>query len=138
MLDRLFAYVADAGELVLRLGLGIVFIGHGWSKLQKPAAFAALLRQLRVPAPLFFAWVVALLETVGAALIIVGVATRVMALGLAINMLVALVTVRIGKTPFLSGPEGEGWDFELLLLVSSLALVFTGAGRFALDPSLGL
>lgn len=138
MLDRLFAHVADAGELVLRLGLGIVFIGHGWSKLQKPAAFAAQLRPLRVPAPLLFAWVVALLETVGAALVIVGLATRVMALGLSINMLVALVTVRIGKIPFLSGPEGEGWDFELLLLVSSLALVFTGAGRFAFDPALGL
>jgi putative oxidoreductase len=138
MLDRLFADVADAGELVLRLGLGIVFIGHGWSKLQDPGAFAELLRQLRVPAPLLLAWVVALLETVGAALIIVGVATRLMALGLAINMLVALISVRIGKVPFLSGPQGEGWDFELLLLVSSLALVFTGPGRFALDPYLGL
>src|SRR4051794_33762875 len=130
MLDRLFADVADAGELVLRLGLGIVFIGHGWGKLQNPSAFAELLQQLRVPAPKLLAWVVALLETVGAALIIVGVATRLMALGLAINMLVALVNLRIGKAPFLSGPEGEGWDFELLLLVSSLALVFTGPGRF--------
>jgi putative oxidoreductase len=91
-----------------------------------------------VPAPTFFAWLVALLETVGAALIILGVATRLMALGLAIDMLVALVSVRIGKAPFLSGPHGSGWDFELLLLVSALALVFTGAGRFALDPQLGL
>jgi len=138
MLDRLFAPVADVGELVLRLGLGIIFIGHGWSKLQNPGAFAGLLRQLRVPAPTFFAWLVALLETVGAALIILGVATRLMALGLAIDMLVALVSVRIGKAPFLSGPHGSGWDFELLLLVSALALVFTGAGRFALDPQLGL
>jgi putative oxidoreductase len=138
MLDRLFADVADTGELVLRLGLGIIFVGHGWSKLQNPAAFAELLRQIRVPAPKFFAWAIALLETVGAALIIVGVATRLIALGLAINMLVALVSVRIGKAPFLSGPQGEGWDFELLLLASSLALVFTGAGRFALDPHLGL
>jgi uncharacterized membrane protein YphA (DoxX/SURF4 family) len=67
-----------------------------------------------------------------------GVATRVLALGLAIDMVVALATVRIGKAPFTSGPQGGGWDLEFLLLAILVAIVFTGAGRLALDSYLGL
>src|SRR5713101_8942007 len=100
MLDSVFAPYASVGELILRLALGITFLAHGRGKLKSPAAFAGFLRQLRVPAPLFSAWLVALLETVGAVLLILGVATRLIALGLAIDMVVALARVRIGKARF--------------------------------------
>jgi putative oxidoreductase len=138
MLANLFAPHASVGELVLRLALGITFFAHGRGKLKNPAGFAGFLRQIHVPAPVLNAWLVALLETVGAVLLILGLATRVLALGLAIDMVVALATVRIGKAPFTSGPQGGGWDLEFLLLAISVALVFTGAGRFALDSYLGL
>jgi len=138
MLDKLFAPYAGVGELILRLALGITFIAHGWGKLNSPAGFAGFLKQIRVPVPLLSAWLVALLETGGAVLLILGLATRLLALGLAIDMLVALLIVRVGKAPFVSGPQGSGWDFEFLLLVTAFALVFTGAGRFALDAHLGL
>jgi putative oxidoreductase len=138
VLDRLFAPYAGIGELILRLALGITFFVHGRDKLKNPAGFAGFLRQIHVPAPLVNAWIVALLETVGAVLLILGVATRVLALGLAIDMIVALATVRIGKAPFASGPQGGGWEFEFLLLAISVALVFTGAGPFAIDRALGL
>jgi putative oxidoreductase len=140
MLDKLFAPYADVGELILRLALGFVFFPHGWAKLKDPATFTGFLRQLGVPAPAFFGWLVALLETVGAGLIILGVATRVLALGLAIDMLVAIVAVKIrmAKAPFSSSAQVQGWEFEFLLMAGALALVFTGAGRLALDPYLGL
>jgi putative oxidoreductase len=138
VLDNLFAPYAGVGELILRLALGITFFAHGRDKLKNPAGFAGFLRQIHVPAPLFNAWLVALLETVGAVLLILGAATRVLALGLAIDMVVALATVRIGKAPFTSGPHGGGWDLEFLLLACAVALVFTGAGHFALDRYLGL
>ena len=138
MLDGFFAPYAGVGELILRLALGITFLAHGRGKLKDPAAFAGFLRQIRVPAPLFSAWLVALLETVGAALLILGVATRLLALGLAIDMVVALATVRIGKARFTSEPQAAGWELEFLLLALSLALVFTGAGRLGLDRYLGL
>jgi putative oxidoreductase len=138
MLEKLFAPYAGLGELIMRFAVGITFIAHGRSKLKDPASFAGFLRQIHVPAPLLNAWLVALLETVGAVLLMIGVATRVLAAGLAIDMVVALATVRIGRARFTSGPQGGGWELEFLLLAISLALVFTGAGRFALDPWLGL
>jgi putative oxidoreductase len=132
-----FEPYAGVGELILRLGLGITFFAHGREKIKNPAGFAGFLRQIHVPMPLLNAWVVALLETVGALLLILGMATRLIALGLAIDMLVALFTVRIGKAPFTSGGQGAGWDFEFFLLMASLALLFTGAGRLGLDRYLG-
>ncbi len=137
MLANLFTPYAGVGELILRLALGVTFFAHGRGKLKNPAGFAAFLRQIHVPAPLFNAWLVALLETAGAVLLILGIATRILALGLAVDMGVALATVRIGKAPFASGPQGGGWELEFLLLAVAVALLFTGAGRFALDSYLG-
>ncbi len=129
--------VAPAGELVLRLALGSTFIAHGRHKLKDPSKFAELLRQMGVPAPLVAAWGLALLETVGAGLLMAGVATRPLALALAVDMAVALGKVRIPSAPFTSGPQTSGWDSELMLLAGALALVFTGGGRFAADRALG-
>jgi putative oxidoreductase len=137
VLDNLFAPSGGVGELVLRLGVGITFFAHGREKIKHPAGFAGFLRQIHVPMPLLNAWIVALLETLGAVLLMVGFATRLIALGLAIDMLVALATVRIGKAPFTSGAQGAGWDFEFILLMASLALVFSGAGRLGIDPYIG-
>jgi putative oxidoreductase len=131
-------WAVGIGPLILRLALGVTFVAHGREKLRDPAGFAGFLRQIHVPFPLFNAWLVVLLETVGAVLLMLGLATRLIALGLAIDMIVALATVRIGKAPFTSGGKGGGWDFEFVLLAAALALVFMGAGRFGLDRLLGL
>ena len=137
MLENFFAPYAGVAELILRLGLGITFFAHGRDKIKNPAGFAGFLRQIHVPLPLVNAWIVALLETVGAVLLILGIATRLIALGLAIDMLVALATVRIGKAPFTTGGQSTGWDFEFILLRASLALVFSGAGPLGVDHYLG-
>ena len=130
--------IAGGGELVLRLALGITFFAHGRHKITDPNAFATFLKQLGVPAPQLSAWSVALLETVGAACLMLGIGARPIALALAIDMAVALAKVRIPKAPFTSGPEKSGWDSEFMLLASALALAFTGGGRFSIDHALGL
>jgi putative oxidoreductase len=137
VLENLFAPMAGVGELILRLAVGITFFAHGRGKIKNPAGFAEFLRQIHVPAPLLNAWVVAVLETLGALLLVLGLGTRVIALSLAFDMLVALATLRIGKVPFTSGPQGSGWDFEFMLLAAPLALVFLGAGQFGIDHILG-
>lgn len=135
----------DWGLLILRLGLGIIFPFHAWLKLNPngpskgPAGFVGFLKQMGVPLPGVLGWVVILLESVGAALLIIGLGTRIVALGLVIDMLVAIILVKRGmqKAGFLD-PQKGGWEFEFALLAQALALVFTGAGSLALDRIFGL
>jgi len=145
MLENVFSSAADWGLLILRLVLGIIFITHGWPKLNPnspmkgTAGFGGFLKQIGVPLPMFFAWVVALLETIGAVLLILGVGTRILALGFATIALVAilLAKIRFMKVGFVA-QQATGWEFDFSLLGSSLALVFLGAGTLALDPLVGL
>ncbi|MDR5684417.1 MAG: DoxX family protein [Armatimonadota bacterium] len=144
MLADIFSAVSDWGLLILRVALGVIFIVHGWPKLNPNspikgiAGFAGFLQQLGVPAPRLFAWVVALLEAVGGVLLILGPLTRLISVGLAIDMLVAIILVKRGmaKAPF-ADPKGAGWEFEFALLAASLALVFTGPGAIALPWGAG-
>ncbi len=83
---------------------------------------------------------VALLESVGAGFLVLGLATHLVALGLVVDMFVAIVAVRIGraKAPFASTPQVQGWEFEFVLMGAAIALFFIGAGRFSIDALLGL
>lgn len=145
MLESIFAPVQDWGPLILRLGLGIIYPFHAWLKAnpQGPTGgvrgFRGRLAQMHVPLPGLFGWVVVLLESVGAALLILGLGTRILALGFAIDMLMAIILAKRGMAHkgFME-PDGTGWEFEFALLVAALALVFTGAGRIALDRIIGL
>lgn len=145
MFENLFSSYSDWGLLLLRLAIAIVFIAHGWPKLNPngpmkgPAGFAGYLKQMSVPLPGFFAWVVALLETVGAVLLILGLGTRILALGFVINMLVAIFrALRPMGAKFTDMAGGPRWELEFLLAAAALALVFTGAGSISMDALLGL
>ena len=145
MLESVFAPLSDWGLLILRLGLAIVMVNHGWPKLNPNgpmkglSGVAGFFKQAGIPLPTFFAWVVALLETFGAVLLILGLGTRILALGYVIDMFVATRWVRIGmgKSPF-AGGQGIGWEFEFILGTAALALLFTGAGSLALDRLFGM
>src|SRR5207247_5017816 len=99
MLEHFFSPMSDWGPLILRVALGILFPFHGWMKLNPkgpmkgPAGFACFLKQLGVPLPVFFAWMVALLETGGAVRLILGLGTRILAHACAVDMLVAIQMV---------------------------------------------
>jgi putative oxidoreductase len=145
MLEHLVAPYSSWGLLVLRLGVAAVFFAHGWPKLNPrgpmkgPAGFAGWLEQLHVPLAPALAWVVALLETAGAGLLALGLGTRLLAVGFGIDMVVAIsVALRPMGASFTSmEPGASAWELEFLLLVSSLAMVFTGAGAISLDRLLG-
>lgn len=145
MLENIFSPYVDLGPLILRISMGIIFLVHGWPKLNPnspmkgPAGFGGALKQMGVPLPTFFAWVVALLETVGAVLLIVGLGTRLLAVGFAIDMLVAILVakMRVMKVGF-TAQQTTGWEFDFILLAGSLALLFLGAGSIAVDAAIGL
>lgn len=135
----------DWALLILRVGLGILFPFHGWMKLNPngpvkgPAGFAGWLKQMGVPLPQFFGWFVPLLETAGAALLVLGLGTRFLALGFVIDMLVAIQLAKRGmmKKRFME-PDGTGWEFEFMVLVAAAAVLVAGAGAISFDRVIGL
>jgi putative oxidoreductase len=143
MFETLFPLSTDVGLLILRLGFAFVFILHGWPKLNPggpmkgPAGFAGFLKQMGVPLPMLFAWIVALVETIGAGLVILGLATRLLALAFAVIMVVAIWAKRRFMKVGFTAQQATGWELDFVLLTASLTFVFTGPGALALDPLLG-
>lgn len=125
MRSLLTRVLPDWGPIFLRLGLGTVFMAHGWAKLGTPGGFN--IANWGWPYPVFWAWVVVLVETFGGLLIVVGLLTRVAALLIAAVMAVAIIEIK-GVQGFIGG-----FEFEFSLLMIALALVFTGGGRLSVD-----
>jgi putative oxidoreductase len=114
--------------LVLRLVLGAIMTVHGYSKvfggLSHHAQFVA---SLGIPA--WLAYVSAAAEFLGGIGVIVGLLTRLAALGIVIDLSVA-----IGKVHWKNGFTGNGnYQFPLALAAMAVVLIFFGAGPIAMD-----
>ncbi len=78
--------------LAIRLIWGIMFILTGAGKLGNISQVIEFFNSLQIPNPVFFAWLVALTELIGGALIVLGLWTRVAAIPLIAIMVVAYAT----------------------------------------------
>ena len=123
------------GLTVLRVIVGVVFFVHGFQKLfaMGIGGVAGFLGQVGVPAPGLFAVVVTLVELLGGLALVLGLFTRVAAISLSVDMLVATLTVHLSAGFFVS--DG-GYEFTLVLLAASAALAIAGPGEAALDRAL--
>ena len=118
--------------LVLRLVLGIIMIGHGYSKV-----FGGLHHHVQMVSSLglpgWLAYFSAAAEFFGGILVIAGLLTRLAALAIAVNMVVAIV-----KVHWHNGLLGNGgYQFPLALAAIAFALIFLGAGPIALEALRG-
>jgi putative oxidoreductase len=129
------ATLSSAGLLVLRVVVGLTFVMHGVDKLGHLSSARQLFASLDIPAAALTAPFVAVTETVGGVLLIAGLATPLVGVALAIDMLVALLTARLGHGFF---ARDGGIELEMLLGGASVGIALAGAGRFSLDASLGL
>ncbi len=98
------------GLLLLRLGLAIVFVSHGYPKLFRDAQkYADMFTQMGFPFGTSYA--IGILELLGGLLVAVGLFTRPCALLLAIEMGVAVWRVHLTKS-YLAVNE---YEFPLML-----------------------
>jgi putative oxidoreductase len=129
---------------IVRIVLGVVFFAHGAQKALGWFGGAGLQstvrvfrEQLRIPAPLALLSVAA--EFLGGLGLIVGLLSRIAALGIAVVMIVALVAVH-GKFGFFMNwygeKQGHGIEYHILVLALALAVMIKGAGAFSLDQVL--
>ena len=134
-MDRL----AEFAPLVVRAIVGVIMAAHGLQKLLGgPANFGGVLGQLGVPAPTLMAFVVTFVELVGGILLVVGLFSRLAALLLTIDLVVAILLVKVG-VGFLSPQSGGvGAELDLALIAGFLAVLFAGPGRISLDRALGI
>jgi putative oxidoreductase len=115
---------------LLRLTLGVVFIGTGWGKLHSLDKVTDFFTDLHLPAPHFQAVLVASTEFFCGILILIGLLTRLAAIPLAITMIVAILTAKREQLDGFSALLGfEEWSY----LVMYLALIFAGPGKLSLD-----
>lgn len=124
----------DAGLALLRIVTGAVFLAHGAQKLFTYGLAAATegFTKMGVPLPGITGPLVSGLEFFGGIALILGVLTRLAGLGLAIDMLGAIVFVHLAGGFF--APKGV--EFVLTLFAAAATLALTGAGSWSVDAML--
>lgn len=124
---------SDWSLALLRVVLGIIFLYHGYFKLFVPGGFTGTIGffgAIGIPAPVFSALVVSVVEFVGGALLIFGLFTRWTSVVLFIEMLVAFFKVHWQQGFFIM-PPAYGYEFALLILASLVVVAASGAGKWA-------
>jgi len=120
------------GATVLRIPLGVIFLMHAYLALvvMGPGGTAAFQRSLGLPVPEVGAWYLILAHGLGGALLILGLFTRWAALANLPIMAGAFFLVHL-KHGFFVG-RGDGYEYAMLVLAATLALVFLGPGALSL------
>ena len=125
----------DTGKLILRLTLAGLILFHGINKIIHGIAFMSgptgPLAAMHLP--IFIAYGVYIGEVVAPIFIIIGLWTRIAALVVAFNMIMAisLEAWRLALTL----DRGGGWGIELeaFYLLAAVTVFFLGPGRYALS-----
>jgi putative oxidoreductase len=125
----------DLAILVLRVTLGVMFVGHG---LQKTfglfggpgiAGVSQMFSGLGLSPALFWAYIASYTELLAGAFLCLGLFTRASAALLLIVMIVAIWKVHLSKGFFLA--QG-GFEYAFLISAVCVALILLGPGRFSI------
>ena len=141
-LDLLLGTYPSWSHLIVRLGLGVVFVAHGGQKVLGwfggpglKATIQTFQQYMKVPPPATV--IAALTELLGGLAMVVGLLARPAALGLIVVMLVAIAKVHGPHGFFInfSGTPGKGHgvEFNVVLIAMALSILIGGAGILSLD-----
>ena len=123
--------------LAVRLYWGWQFAQTGWGKLGNINKVINFFTSLGIPAPALNAWFISGLELVGGVLLILGLGSRLIALPLVIDMVVAYIAGdREALGMIFSDPDKFYAAAPYTFLVASLIILIFGPGKFSLDAQL--
>jgi putative oxidoreductase len=137
-MKKFFAVRTHSGDvdvvlLLIRLVTGFAFLLHGWGKIQHPMSWMG--PESFIPA--IFQALAALAEFGGGVLLILGLFTRLGALGLLITMLVAVIMhAFIMGDPFVNFTGGRSFEPATIYFLISLLILVMGPGKFSFDQKI--
>jgi putative oxidoreductase len=136
--QRLLSTDAPQAVTLIRLMVGAVFLSEGIQKFLFPEELSVgRFVKIGIPAPAVMAPFVSVCEIIWGALLLLGLLTRVAALPLIIDMLVAISTAEIPlllTSGFWAMAHEARVDYAMLL--GLLFLLLTGAGVWSVDAHL--
>jgi putative oxidoreductase len=113
------------GLFLLRLAVGYVFLVHGLAKFGNIQMVNSMMHNFGLAPSLEWAWFITLLEILGGAALILGIATRFFGAVLGIEMIAAIFLTGFARG---FGPH----EFELVLAAAAFAIAFIGSGSWSL------
>jgi putative oxidoreductase len=144
IMPRILSTSNDFTLTIVRLVMGIVFFAHGAQKMLGwfggfgfHGTMGFFTQRMGIPAPLAFLAICA--EFFGGLGLIVGLLSRIAALGIIVNMLVAIMTVHHVNGLFMNWTgqqKGEGYEYHLLAIALGLVILIKGAGALSIDLAL--
>ena len=150
-MNKILQTNASGSVILIRLVVGGIFLSEGVQKFLYPAENGAgRFAKIGIPSPDVMGPFVGVVEIVCGALILIGFLTRLAAIPLIINMLVAILSTKI---PILLGQGFWGFSLRNLpyygfwgmaheartdfsMLLGSVFLLIVGAGALSIDAKL--
>jgi putative oxidoreductase len=135
--DRFFSLVSLLQSpflLLVRLYWGWQLIESGWGKLHNLEKVTEFFTSLNLPMPAQMAVFISCVEFFGGLFLAIGLFSRMTALVLTINMIMAYVTAdREALLSFFSDPDKFSAAAPYVFLVASLIILIFGPGKFCVD-----
>ena len=121
--------------LVVRVYWGWQFAQSGWGHLTHMQKTIEFFTSLNIPLPAANAWFISLLELIGGALLIMGLGSRLVALLLTGDMVVAYITADRDALKAIFANDNSAFlnAAEFSLLAAALVILFFGPGKISLD-----
>jgi putative oxidoreductase len=134
----LVSYLQTPFLLFVRLYWGWQLIESGWGKLHHLDKVTDFFTSLNLPMPAQMAVAISSLEFFGGIFLAIGLLSRLTALVLTINMIMAYVTAdREALLSIFSDPDKFSAAAPYVFLIASLLILIFGPGRIALDSLIG-
>jgi len=143
MLKTFLSTNDSPATLIIRLALGIVMFPHGAQKVfgwfGGPGFAQAIETFQGMGFPSWSTIILMIIECLGALLLILGVFTRLWALGIGITITICMLKYHIPNGFFMNWygqQKGEGFEYHLLVIGITLALLIQGGGKWSIDRAL--
>jgi len=128
-----FLISIDAAATLARIGLGVMFIFHGWPKIKDVKATMGWVKKTGWPGGAIFAVLFTLLEFFGGIALLVGFLTQLIGILIAVEMIATSIFSKKQLGKKLIG----GYELDVAYLALAVVIALLGPGPWSVDALLG-